>query len=172
MGRTILYPWRDFHEWGRHDGGLLHASGAWPKRASARAAKPSRTTIHPYRRACAGANPGSFETAHSLRDGTFWSKAGKPIEIHEKYDLVVVGGGISGLAAAHFFRERVGTSARILILEIPRRLRGPRESEMNFIWTGGSHCSNGGTLEIDSPTPYSPEAGRTDPEARNRPAGF
>ncbi|MGB6391181.1 MAG: FAD/NAD(P)-binding protein, partial [Candidatus Acidiferrales bacterium] len=64
-----------------------------------------------------GSHPGSFEIAHSLRDGTFWQNAGTPIETHETYDLVVVGGGISGLAAAHFFRERAGKSARILILE-------------------------------------------------------
>src|ERR1700761_8603209 len=64
-----------------------------------------------------GSHPGSFEIAHSLRDGTFWSKAGKPTELSERYDLIVVGGGISGLAAAHFFRERFGSKARVLILE-------------------------------------------------------
>jgi hypothetical protein len=33
-----------------------------------------------------GSHSGSFETAHSLRDGTFWGKAGQPVELHEKYD--------------------------------------------------------------------------------------
>jgi spermidine dehydrogenase len=64
-----------------------------------------------------GSHPGSLETAHRLRDGTFWSKAGKPIKLREKFNLVVVGGGISGLASAHLFRERFGNSARILILK-------------------------------------------------------
>ena len=55
-----------------------------------------------------GSHPGSFEIAHSLRDGTFWSSAGKASDTGETYDLVVVGGGISGLAAAYFFREKAG----------------------------------------------------------------
>src|SRR5215813_10064248 len=48
-----------------------------------------------------GSHAGSFEIAHSLRDGTFWKTAGAPQVLTEKYDLIVVGGGISGLAAAH-----------------------------------------------------------------------
>ena len=64
-----------------------------------------------------GSHPGSFEAAHSLRDGTFWEHAGAPIDTGETYDLVVVGGGISGLSAAHFFRKVAGSKARVLILE-------------------------------------------------------
>src|SRR5690349_13357431 len=64
-----------------------------------------------------GSHPGSFETAHSLRDGTFWKTAAAPIDTKEVYDLVVVGAGISGLSAAHFFRERAAKSSRILLLE-------------------------------------------------------
>ena len=60
-----------------------------------------------------GSHAGSFEIAHSLRDGTFWQNAGTPISVRESYDLVVVGAGISGLAAASFFREHAGKSARI-----------------------------------------------------------
>ena len=64
-----------------------------------------------------GSHPGSFEVAHSLRDGTFWDTAGKPEDTGETYDLIIVGGGISGLAAAHFFRKAPGRKARILILD-------------------------------------------------------
>ncbi len=56
-----------------------------------------------------GSHPGSFEIAHSLRDGTFWKYAAAPEQLAEKYDLIIVGGGISGLAAAHFYRESAGT---------------------------------------------------------------
>src|SRR6266404_750857 len=62
-----------------------------------------------------GSHPGSFDAAHSLRDGTFWDAAGTPQATGETYDLIVVGGGISGLAAAHFYRKLAGASARILI---------------------------------------------------------
>src|ERR1700722_10415269 len=63
-----------------------------------------------------GSHPGSFETAHSLRDGTFWKTAKKPEDAKIVYDLVVVGAGISGLSAAYFFRK-AKPNARILILD-------------------------------------------------------
>ena len=60
-----------------------------------------------------GSHPGSFEAAHSLRDGTLWEQVGKPVDTGETYDLVVVGGGISGLSAAHYFRQVAGPKARV-----------------------------------------------------------
>jgi spermidine dehydrogenase len=104
-----------------------------------------------------GSHPGSFETAHSLRDGTFWKTAPPSIDTNEAYDLVVVGAGISGLAAAHFFRESVGTSARILILENHDDFGG--HAKRNEFHLGGKlQLCNGGTFLIDSPTPYSAQA--------------
>jgi spermidine dehydrogenase len=101
-----------------------------------------------------GSHPGSFEIAHSLRDGTFWSSAPKPVDTGEAYDLVVVGGGISGLSAAYFFRERAGKSARALILENHDDFGG--HAKRNEMHLGGKlQLLNGGTLLIDSPTPYS-----------------
>ena len=38
-------------------------------------------------------------------------------KVEADYDLVVVGGGISGLAAAWFYRRAAGADARILILD-------------------------------------------------------
>src|SRR5277367_1297884 len=63
-----------------------------------------------------GNHPGSFETAHALRDADFWPQAGAVAATGEDYDLVVVGGGISGLAAAYFYRAK-HEAARILILD-------------------------------------------------------
>jgi spermidine dehydrogenase len=104
-----------------------------------------------------GSHAGSFEVAHSLRDGTFWQKVGKPIDSGETYDLIVVGGGISGLSAAHFFRERAGKSARILILENHDDFGG--HAKRNEFHLGGRlQLLNGGTMLIDSPTAYSPQA--------------
>src|SRR5579863_2804009 len=111
----------------------------------------------PVKTGLRGSHPGSFEIAHSLRDGTFWESAGKPVESGETFDLVIVGGGISGLAAAYFFREKSGKSARILILENHDDFGG--HAKRNEFHLGGKlQLLNGGTMLIDSPTPYSAEA--------------
>jgi len=63
-----------------------------------------------------GSHPGSFEVAHWVgREGKSFDTSGLAVE--ESFDLVVVGGGISGLAAAWFYREAYGPASRILILD-------------------------------------------------------
>jgi spermidine dehydrogenase len=101
-----------------------------------------------------GSHPGSFDVAHSLRDGTFWDSAGKPEDTGEPYDLIVVGGGISGLAAAHFYRKTIGSSARILILDNHDDFGGhAKRNEFNV--NGTFRLGFGGTFSIESPAPYS-----------------
>jgi len=99
-----------------------------------------------------GSHPGSFEAAHALRDG---QDPGPGSDTGEAYDLVVVGAGISGLAAAHFFRSRYRADARILILDNHDDFGGHAKRN-EFHIGGGLQLLNGGTLEIDSPRPYSP----------------
>jgi spermidine dehydrogenase len=101
-----------------------------------------------------GSAPGSFDVAHALRDGTFWDTAGSPADTHETYDLVVVGGGISGLAAAYFYRKHADKDARILILDNNDDFGGhARRNE--FRVAGRLLLSNGGTQSIESPSDYS-----------------
>jgi spermidine dehydrogenase len=101
-----------------------------------------------------GSHPGSFETAHSLRDGTFWDSVGKPEDTGETYDLIIVGGGISGLSAAHFYRKTAGASARILILDNHDDFGGHAKRN-EFQVNKAFRLGFGGTFSIESPAPYS-----------------
>jgi spermidine dehydrogenase len=103
-----------------------------------------------------GSHPGSYEVAHAVRDGTFWKAAGTPTRTAEHYDLVVVGGGISGLSAAYFFRAR-HPSARILILDNHDDFGGHAKRN-EFRPRGRLLLTNGGTWSIESPFNYSPVA--------------
>jgi spermidine dehydrogenase len=101
-----------------------------------------------------GSQPGSFDVAHSLRDGTFWDTAGSPSDTGETYDLIVVGGGISGLAAAYFYRKQAGPKSRILILDNHDDFGG--HARRNEFRVGERLLlSNGGTQSIESPSEYS-----------------
>jgi spermidine dehydrogenase len=104
-----------------------------------------------------GLYPGSFNTAHSLRDHTFWKNADKPSDTGERYDLVIVGGGISGLSAAYFYRKVVGDKARILILDVLDDFGGHAKRN-EFDVNGRKLLGYGGTYAIESPSPYSPIA--------------
>src|SRR5215471_4544282 len=108
----------------------------------------------PARTGMRGSHPGSFEAAHALRDGTFWDSAGKPIDTGESYDLIVVGGGISGLAAAHFYREAAGEKARVLILDNHDDFGGHAKRN-EFRVNNAFRLGFGGTFSIESPAPYS-----------------
>ena len=100
-----------------------------------------------------GAHAGSFEAAHALRDGAAVPAAEAT---GESYDLIVVGAGISGLAAAHYYRKQAG-DARVLILDNHDDFGGHAKRN-EFALDGRMQLVNGGTLEIDSPRPYSPVA--------------
>jgi spermidine dehydrogenase len=101
-----------------------------------------------------GSHDGSYDYAHALRDG---KSVGTPAETGETYDLVVVGGGISGLAAAYFYRARTNSSAKILILDNHDDFGG--HAKRNEFRPGGRlFITNGGTLGIESPFDYSNQA--------------
>ncbi|HET6278135.1 MAG TPA: NAD(P)-binding protein [Candidatus Polarisedimenticolia bacterium] len=63
-----------------------------------------------------GNTPEVLRVAHQVRDGLFDGIAGEGVDGGEEYDLVIVGGGLAGLAAAHHFR-RLDRSGRCLILD-------------------------------------------------------
>src|SRR5258708_10031006 len=108
----------------------------------------------PARKGMRGNHDGTFTFAHRLRDGEGADAFGEPADTGESYDLVVVGGGISGLAAAYFFRKDAGKNARILVLDNHDDFGG--HAKRNEFRAGGRRVfSYGGTQSIESPGKYS-----------------
>jgi len=102
-----------------------------------------------------GNHDGTYTFAHRLRDGEAWDEAGAPEKTGEAYDLVIVGGGISGLAAAYFYRDNVGNNARILVLDNHDDFGG--HAKRNEFQVGNrTVLGYGGTQSIDTPSGYSP----------------
>ena len=96
-----------------------------------------------------GSHDGSWETMHARVAGAKWPHGA----IEENFDLVVVGGGISGLSAAHFYR-REKPSARILILDNHDDFGGHAKRN-EFQVNGQTQIAYGGTESIDTPSDYS-----------------
>jgi spermidine dehydrogenase len=103
-----------------------------------------------------GNHLGSFEVAHQLaREGrSNWWPVGEPDA--DLYDLVVVGGGVSGLAAAYFYRKQ-HPGARILILDNHDDFGG--HAKRNEFRVGNrTLIGYGGSQSIDGPGRFSDAA--------------
>jgi len=100
-----------------------------------------------------GTHDGAWEVAHELRDGNDKDWAA-PVDDGESYDLVVVGGGISGLAAAYFYRKFAGQQSKILILDNHDDFGG--HAKRNEFQAGKRLLLGyGGTQSIEAPGNYS-----------------
>ena len=105
----------------------------------------------PARTGMRGSHDGSFEVAHSLRDGNSWTDVS---DTGESYDLVVVGGGLSGLSAAYFFLTSAGPGARVLVLDNHDDFGGHAKRN-EFTYGGRTLLLNGGTSNLESVNHYS-----------------
>lgn len=103
-----------------------------------------------------GDHPGSFEVAHALAwNGASWPRPEQQTD--ETYDLVVVGAGLSGLAAAFVWRQQGGADARILVIDNHDDFGGhARRNE--FTVDGAPLIGYGGSQSIDTPGHYSAAA--------------
>jgi len=139
---------------------LLHGMGALT--ASALCTQPNRLFARQQTGAAGyppalmgfrGSHVGSFEVAHQLaRTGRRdWGTA--QTSDSDMYDLVVVGGGFSGLAAAHFFLKQ-RPKARILILDNHDDFGG--HARRNEFQVGGrTLIGYGGNQSLEAPSGYS-----------------
>ena len=157
LGLERKIPRRDFV------GGIaMGAAGAWlGPQGLAFGDEPATTArglppepYPPARTGLRGQYPGSFEQAHLARDGAFVDAFPKAADTGETFDLVVVGAGISGLSAAHFFRQALGEDKRVLILDNHDDFGGHAKRN-EFQHEGRLFIGYGGTQSIETPFPYS-----------------
>ncbi|HYL83948.1 MAG TPA: NAD(P)-binding protein, partial [Candidatus Angelobacter sp.] len=117
MGRAI--PRRDFL-----NGVAIGITGVYAALNGLTADAGGQTSIAaggedypPLRSGLRGQYPGAVEEFGRMRQGKYAQFPVSDGDIHEEYDLVIVGGGISGLSAAYFYRTALGSAQRILILD-------------------------------------------------------
>jgi spermidine dehydrogenase len=95
----------------------------------------------PLRQGLRGDHPGSYEDAPGMNNGR---PLPDPESTGETYDLVVVGAGLSGLAAAWYYREKAGPTARILVLDNHDDFGGHAKRD-EFVYQGHKLMASGGS---------------------------
>ncbi len=131
IGASLITPWTEV--FGAAGGEFALGQNYYP---------PSKTGMR-------GSHDGSWETMHARVAGGKWL----PSAAEDNYDLVVVGGGISGLTAAYYFRKE-NPAARILVLDNHDDFGGHAKRN-EFTVNGDTHIAYGGTESIDTPSGYS-----------------
>jgi spermidine dehydrogenase len=96
-----------------------------------------------------GSHPGSNDVAHA-RAWAGRSDWGPTTKLSETYDLVVVGGGLSGLAAAYFYQQQHGADKKVLILDNHDDFGGHAKRNEHTI-DGVMRLGHGGSQTITNP---------------------
>ena len=139
-------------------GAMLPAYAGAPKvglESSMRPEGPS-TYYPPTLTGMRGSHAGSFEVAHALA----WQgqKPDAYESLDEHYDLVVVGAGMSGLAAAWYYLKKAGPDARVLVLDNHDDFGGHAKRN-EFHHKDRMILSLGGAQNLDNPSNYGDIAG-------------
>ena len=101
-----------------------------------------------------GQHASSIESFAAIRRGDF--AAAYPsidTDTAETYDLVVIGGGLSGLAAAYFWHKAL-PNQRVLVLDNHDDFGGHAKRN-EFVYQDRTYLAYGGTMSVATPYPYS-----------------
>ncbi|GAA4055010.1 NAD(P)-binding protein [Nonomuraea soli] len=121
---------------------------------------PADVKFPPALHGLQGNTPQALSVPHALRDDRFWEYAGSPDFTGENYDLVVVGGGISGVSAAFEWLRR-DPSARVLIIDNHDEIGGhARRNEFTPAGRAGPLIGYGGSQSMEAPSVWTAEGKR------------
>lgn len=127
----------------------LRPSAAWaeqPATAAADAYPPARLGLR-------GQHASAVAAFDRIDQGAFAAFPSIDVDTQETYDLVIVGGGLSGLAAAYFWHKAL-PNQRVLVLDNHDDFGGHAKRN-EFHYNGHTFLSYGGTMSIATPYPYS-----------------
>ena len=103
----------------------------------------------PARTGLRGSHPGSYDAAHA-RAWAGRSHWGPTTDLSETYDCVVVGGGLSGLAAGYFYQQEHGRDKKVLILDNHDDFGGHAKRNEHTV-DGRIIIGQGGSESLESP---------------------
>ena len=153
MGRPIAR--RDFL-----NGAALGITGGYaflkefPAEAATLPGVSGEANYPPLRQGLRGQYPAAVEEFEKIREGKYAKFPLSEENISEEFDLVIVGGGISGLSAAYFYQTALGRERKILILDNHDDFGGHAKRN-EFYYGGKTYIGFGGTMGIETPFPYS-----------------
>ncbi len=149
LGMTRKIDRRDFL-----NGVAIGVTAGFSALASAQAQNPALENDPPLRTGLRGNYPAAIDEFDAIRQGTYAQPSLADADLHEEYDLVIVGGGISGLSAAYLYRAALGPVPKILILDNHDDFGGHAKRN-EFHYQGKTFVGFGGTMGIETPYPYS-----------------
>jgi len=95
-----------------------------------------------------------LQAGHRMRDGAYRPLPADVVDTGEVYDCVIVGGGISGLAAALAFLRQAGPKSSVLILE-NHPIFGGEAKQNEFLVDGKKLVAHQGSAIYQVPYPHS-----------------
>jgi spermidine dehydrogenase len=95
-----------------------------------------------------------LQAGHTIRDRRYDPLPKEVIDTGENYDCVIVGGGISGLAAALFFQRQAGPGMKCLVLE-NHPIFGGEAKQNEFLVNGQKLIAHQGSAIYQLQYPYS-----------------
>ncbi len=117
----------------------------------------SQTPYPPDLSGLRGQDEASMKLGHRVRDGEFAQLPSSAIDTGEEYDLVVIGAGLAGLAAAYVYHREKKGRCRILIIDNHDDFGGHARRN-TFHHQGTTLIAQGGTFALEDPEKSPPEA--------------